>query len=219
MAHNLNLASTLTPNESLASNLRKLMQSHVINECALSRKTEIPQSTLHKILSGKTNDPRASTLKSLSDYFGISIEELLYGAPATRSQIISAQTQSIAVISWSDCINAQAFIDTLTPTNWGKWIVSEPLSKNAYALISKPSIEPRFPKGTIFIVDPTGIPEDGDLLIVYFTNTTEASIRELSIDGPSKLLLPLCPNSSITPLNNEIKILGIVTQTRFFFEK
>lgn len=215
----MNLASTIVLNETLASNLRRLMQTHRINECALSRQTTIPQPTLHKILSGKTNDPRASTLKSLAAYFKVSIEELLYGTPTTKSQNSSVQTQLIAVISWSDCINVQKSIDEHTPTHWNKWIVSEFLSNKAFALTSKASMDARFPKGTIFIVDPTGTAEDGDLVIVHFPNTSEATIRELSVDGPSKFLLPICPNSSICTLDDNINILGIVRQTRFFFEK
>lgn len=216
---NVSSVILLPSNNTLSINLRRLMLSLGINECTLSRSTNIPQPTLHKILSGKTSDPRASTLKILSEHFKISIEELLYGTPVTDLQNTSPQTQSIAVISWGDCLNAKKFVDKLTPSNWNKWVVSEFISHDLYGLVSKCSMEPRFPKGTIFIIDPAGIPEDGDLLIVHFPQTSEASIREFSVDGPSKLLLPICPNSSICPLSDDINILGIVIQTRFFFAK
>src|SRR5579863_6988609 len=74
-----NVAIKIESVENLTDNLRHLMQLKDISEAALARKTAIPQPTLHKILAGKTNDPRASTLKALADFFEISIDELLTG--------------------------------------------------------------------------------------------------------------------------------------------
>lgn len=202
----------------LIHNLRVLMKKVGLNEAELSRKTQIPQATMHKILAGKTEDPRASTLKTLSDFFGISIDELLSGnptSPQTKTPAITAQ--SIPVISWKECVHAIKLISTLTPNNWEKWAVSEFLSANAYALSSKPSMAPRFPKDTLLFIDPDITPEDGDYVVALYTGTEEATIREFSTDGPVQMLLPLNPNTEATPFDKQVTILGVLVKTSFSY--
>lgn len=210
MSNITNLAPKLENIETLASNLRHLMQSNMISECELARQTDIPQPTIHKILTGKTTDPRASTLKSIADFFEISIEELLTGNPSTHN---NSKTQAIAIISWADCLNADNFIKNLTPSNWNNWVVTEFLSKNAYGLISKPCMEPRFPRKTILIIDPDLTPEDGDIVLVHYANTQEATLREMTIDGPSKLLVRISDHSEQAALDDSTKILGVLVKS------
>lgn len=198
----------------LAQNLRNLMNINKITEAALSRQTFLPQPTIHKILSGKTSDPRASTLKALADYFKISIDELVTGIETRRQ---ASSTHSIPVITWSDCINAQKIIETLNPSNWSKWVVTEPLSESCFALISKPSMEPRFPIGTALVIDPTLTPEDGDIILAHYANTSEATLRELTIDGPSILLANIYGNTSPQPMTPDISIKGILVRSIFSY--
>lgn len=214
--HSIHLQSA--EHDLLIVNLRELMKKNGLNEAELSRRTQIPQATVHKILAGKTGDPRASTLKTLSDFFGITIDELLSGNPvATAEKNASVTAQSIPVISWKECTHSNQFTASLTPTNWEKWVVSEFLSKHAYALSSKPSMAPRFPKDTILFIDPDTTPKDGDHVIVLYPDTDEATIREFSVDGPTQLLLPINPNMEITKLTKRIKILGVLVKSSFAY--
>lgn len=203
--------------EALTANLHRLMRAGGLSEAELARRSNIPQPTLHKILSGKTDDPRASTLKALANSFGVSIDELLLGVGSPRQINSTNQAQSIAIISWSECIDAVCFIANLTPTNWNNWLVSEHLSQNAYGLISKASMEPCFPKGTILIIDPDMVAQDGDMVVVHYPNTQEATLRKLSTDGPIKLLLPVNANISASNFEENIKILGVVVKSVFSF--
>ncbi len=215
--HNL-IQSSPEQHDLLIHNLRALMRKACINEAELSRRTSIPQATVHKILAGKTEDPRASTLKILSNFFDISIDELLTGDPVpmgTKNSVVVAQ--SIPVISWKECINSQQFTSKLTPTNWDKWVVSEFLSKHPYALLSKPSMAPRFPKDTVLFIDPDATPKDGDHVVVLYSDTDEATLREFSIDGPTKLLLPLNPNGDLTKLDKSVKIGGVLVKSSFAY--
>lgn|SRR3990167_2440994 len=215
--HNL-IQSSPEQHDLLIHNLRALMRKAGINEAELSRRTSIPQATVHKILAGKTEDPRASTLKTLSNFFGISIDELLTGDPvSTGTKSAAVAAQSIPVISWKECINSQQFTSKLTPTNWDKWVVSEFLSKHPYALLSKPSMVPRFPKDTILFIDPDATPKDGDHVVVLYSDTDEATLREFSIDGPTKLLLPLNPNGDLTKLDKSVKIVGVLVKSSFAY--
>jgi SOS-response transcriptional repressor LexA len=217
MAKPINIPTQVDELEIFTTNLHRLMQAKGLSEAELARKSNIPQSTLHKVISGKTDDPRTSTLKALAHFFEISIDELLTGMDTPRQTSTTTKTQSIAIISWDECTTAISFIKDLTTMNWHSWIAVEYSSKNAYGLVSKSSMEPCFPKGTVLIIDPNIRASDGDMVIVQYPNTQEATLRKLSTDGPTKLLLPINANASHDNLKDDIKILGVLVKSIFSF--
>lgn len=201
----------------LVENLQLLMHEHRINEAELARRTGIPQPTLHKILAGKTTDPRISTLQQLSSYFEISLDAL-YSYDVLQNKKAVSTGKSIPIISWSDCTKANNPGQGLTPNNWDEWvIVDKSKNEHSYALISRACMEPHFPRGTTLIIDPTIKPSDGDLVIVQYPDTQDATLRELSLDGPDKLLLSPYKKSDPEQLTDSIRILGTVVQSRFSY--
>jgi SOS-response transcriptional repressor LexA len=217
-----NLANvTAEPEErdTLTSNLHRLMRIRGVSEAELVRWANIPQATLHKVISGKTDDPRVSTLKALANAFEVSIDELLSGVDTPRKINIIPKTQSIPILSWRECIHAMKLIKNLTPANWNNWVVSEYVSSHAYGLISKASMEPYFSRKTVLIIDRDRIPEDGDIVVVSYPKTSDATLRKLSVDGPTKLLLPMNANGNPTKFKKGIKIIGVVLKSVFSFHK
>lgn len=203
--------------DALIANIQLLLADKGISEAELSRQTGIPQPTLHKILTGKTSDPRISTLKSIAEYFEVSLDNLYSG------NIFQALTpvktgHSVPIINWEMCSDLSK-LAKLSPTNWDEWTVIDHINHtNVYALKSRPSMEPRFPRGTLLIIDPKAHPSDGDLVVTCYPNTTEATLRELLIDGPSKQLLPLKGGATSWEFADDIKIIGTVIQSRFTFQ-
>lgn len=65
-------------------NLRKLMGD--MSEGELSRRTKVPQTTIHRILTGEIRESKPSTLKPLADYFGLTIAQLSERKLEDRSQ-------------------------------------------------------------------------------------------------------------------------------------
>ena len=54
--------------------IQKLMDENgIASVTELSRRTEIPQPTIHKIISGETKKPRQGFLEKVSEYFGVSL--------------------------------------------------------------------------------------------------------------------------------------------------
>jgi len=200
----------------LITNIQNLMRNNGVSEAQLSRQTGIPQPTLHKILSGKTSDPRISTIKTIAEFFNVSVDSL-YNENAKQLNTNQHQGVSAPIISWSDCLQAQKFIAKLSANNWDDWVLVDQEFQGSFCLTSKPSMAPYFPKGTILVVDSAETPRDGDLVIVHFKETTEATLRELSLDGPTKMLVPLNDNVEATPYDNNAKILGVVVQSRFSY--
>ena len=181
----------------LIKNIRRLMHLHGLNEAELARKTAIPQSTLHKILSGFTADPRVSNLRVLADYFAVPLDTLFKAEPWDETaKNYGIASLSLPIISWCHCVDKNFYPGSLSPKNWNDWIVVERNSNTNgnYGLVTKPSMEPRFPRGTILIIDNTTQAHDGDLIVVQYPEAEDATIRELAIDGREKLLLPLNKN-------------------------
>ncbi len=201
--------------------LRKLMSREQINATELARRIDLPQPTIHRLLAGKTDDPKISTLHVIAQYFRITIDQLLGNTPLEGINNFKKSLHSFAipVISWSDAINSEKFIGNLTEDSWQDWFVIDlEASTLTFGLRSKRSMEPRFPTGSFLAVDPHAKLQDGDLVIVYYENTDEATIREVLLDGPKQQLLSIQDSSISDELTTNIKVLGVVIQTKFSYK-
>jgi SOS-response transcriptional repressor LexA len=209
--------SSTSPNVQLLKNLRHLMHLNNITEAELARQTNNPQATIHKIVSGKTADPRISTLQSIADYFRVTLDDLTQGSPSlsTESPISKIKTQFIPLINWDTCVESQKFLQSLSSTNWDNWIPTQNMSQHAYGLLTKASMEPRFPRGTMLLIEPQKTLVDGDLVVVHYPETQEATLRELLLDGPNQYLASINDRTEREVFKNSMKILGTMTEFRF----
>lgn len=62
----------------LAKNLRHLAAREGIKQAALGEKLGVEQSTVQRIMSGKTEFPRLDSLLTVSKFFGYSIDALVH---------------------------------------------------------------------------------------------------------------------------------------------
>ena len=208
------------PTKILMTNLNHFAEKYSIHEAELARQTGIPQPTLHKIMTGKTTDPRISTIQTLADYFGVTLDALYAETPLNDNRS-ARKGKPIPIITWSQCTHYQKALKTLSSTQWLQWVVvDDGKHQNAlFALKSKATCEPHFPRGTIFIIDTKITPHDGDFVVAYFPSTTECTLRELSVDGKTELLLPLNHHAKPDKLSKSIRIIGTVTESRFSFDE
>lgn len=200
----------------LSSNLQLLMNKKGISATELSRQINIPRATINKILYGRTEDPRASTLRAIADYFNLMIDELFSNTLIQLGKTKIA-SQAIPVISWENCIEHETKIRDITSNNWHDWVACDEITPGAYALKSRPSMEEQFPRGTTLIIDPSLSPRDGDYIVVHYPCTKEATLRQLSIDGTENLLLPISQASKVEQLSKKIKILGVLVKSIYSY--
>jgi SOS-response transcriptional repressor LexA len=196
----------------LAQNIKHLISMESITANELAKSVNIPAATMHKIITGKTTDPRVSTLKLISSFFDVSIDALTSeNIEAFDNKTISVC--SMPVVGWRDCIK-DSFVQNLSPKNWKHWVSVEG-NKNSgdFALKSKKSMSPRYPYGTIFVVKKDVSPLDGDLVIVFFKGSVEASIRQLRIDGNRSELISI-NNASTVDSCQGVAVVGVVMQTK-----
>ncbi len=200
--------------------LKELMYRHHITATELARRIDLPQPTVHRLLAGKTEDPKLSTLSIIAQYFQVSIDQLLGATPLEANPLNKPGISlSIPLISWENA-TTKSFTNKLNTSNWNDWfLIDIEASPHSFGLKTKPSMEPRFPGGSILTIDPNITPKDGDLVIVHYKNTAEATIREIILDGPKQLLRSIIADSSMPDeLEQNIKIIGVVIQTRFSYK-
>jgi len=79
--------------------LKTLLFKNNINATELARAIDIPQPTIQRILAGKTEDPKLSTLTAIANYFSLTIDQLLGNSPLTDTAFFN-KTKKSPVISW-----------------------------------------------------------------------------------------------------------------------
>lgn len=220
---NITLVSNQNHSRSqMALNLQALLQNHRLTTSQLAQNLGVPMMTIRRLLSGETADPRISTLKLVADYFKIPVDSLLAeNHPIFIHSSMNMKPHFVPVISWSQA-GEIASLDDLDLTQWKEWhpiTLNEDkmISKQSYALESRPSMHPRFPRGTLFIIDPEFRPNDGDLVLVKIKKNNQLTLRELTIDPPEWHLHPIVSESN--PLQYSEKnyaIIGVVVLTLFY---
>lgn len=204
----------------LSRNILTLIKRSNISEVELAKALEIPYNTVHRLINGTTTDPKISTLKMIADYFNINLDSLIHGDDPSVSSKANKNIASVPIVNW-DLLSSDNFIESIASSNWTSWqpvplVSTEEMGENSYAIESKKSMAPRFPLGTIFIIDPNAKPIDSDLVLIKMKNNSGVSLRELIIDPPT---WQLCPISSKAPslafCKEEHSIIGIVLFTIF----
>lgn len=209
----------------LSKNLRALLDEHRVSENDVAQALNIPVMTVRRIVSGETTDPRISTLKLFADYFTVTIDSLIE-SDGKKSITLTKKNlpHFIPVLDWKTAMNIKSIKD-LDLTSWKEW---HPialgnqylLSNDAFALASRPSMQPRFPIGTLFIIDPKEDPVDGDIILIQMRKDKNLSLRELIIDPPKWQLQPIIPGSEILFYEEKQQhIVGVVVLTMLYTRK
>lgn len=210
--------------QKLAENLRALLKKHNLNAHQLAQKLSLPKMTIGRLLSGETTDPRISTLKLISDYFNVSLDYLI----KTDAQIIVKALQQnkphfVPQLDW-DTVQKINDLNELDLSTWREWksisLGEQKVGKNAFALESQPSMYPRFPQGTVFIIDPSAIPMDGDIVLLKLKRNHELTLREWMTDSSEWKLRPIVTGAAILHYSKiEHQIIGVNVLTMLYNRK
>ena len=205
----------------LGDRILYLMEKHKINAAILSRDTGIPNATLNRLLHGVMDDPKLSILKSIANYFSISIDELLNDK--SKNALFSKENTNFAelpIISWKNSIKYKDIIPELNKENWAQWILTEKtFSSNSYALVTKRYMEPQFPTGALLIIDPNAEIMNYDLVLVHYEGTSEPIIEEIIFEGSNILYRNINGEEIKSNLNEKKIILGVVMNTIISYNK
>lgn len=214
---------------SVKENLKYLMKRDgKISEGELSRKTGIPQTTIHRILSGEIKESKPSTLRPLANYFGLTIAQLQGDEPLLTQRSISdacntytmhsTPARLLPLISWEEISWWHDLCKNYTPDTKNGWIATnKDVSPSAYGLIVQGNSMtsnhgPNFENGFEIIVDPNRPPKHRDFVIARHPEHPLPLLRQLSIEGGEYVLFPLNPRYPVLILNNLSEVYGVVCQ-------
>lgn len=205
----------------IAKNIKNLMAEDFISESELARQTDLPQTTINRLLLGITIDPRANTLIPIARYFGVTVDYILgqdtadhKRIPGTRNQNNPSSWHHIPIIEWQDILSWPFKKKNYTPSSHGSWITTEnDVSDTSFALKSLSFMEPRFRRGSIIIVDPKFDVKDGNHVIVSIGNA-EPTVRKVIKDGSEIHLIKLYQRDNPVKIKKSDTIIGTIVETR-----
>lgn len=212
--------------QELSKRLQRLFKLNDTNISQTAQKLGIPMMTIRRLISGETKDPRLSTLKLITDHFGITIDALFREDPVSIEATKNTKSYSVPFIDWETIAKISSIKD-LNLDNWKEWqpisfdeSEDQLLSNEAFAIESRPSMYPRFPQGSIFIIDPLVKPNDGDIILLKIKKNNEIALKELIIDPPEWKLYPIVSGSNSIQYSEEsFYIIGVNMLTLLYKRK
>jgi SOS-response transcriptional repressor LexA len=212
-----------TNNSSLSSILIELIEKFNISEAELARAIKLPRATINRIKSGKIIDPRSSTLTLISDYFKVSIDQLLGHAPISFNKYQELNIIRVPILEWSQLINIDMITKAQGENTLSKdWIYFEcdnkKNSNSLFALqIEGDAMWPYFDDKSIIFIDTALVPQNRNFVVAYVASSDDIILRQLLIDGKSKILTPL--NTLFPPINlsSDDKLIGVVAHVKKSF--
>ena len=199
--------------------LSYLLNQGGISEAELARKISIPRATINRLASGRTPDPRASTLSAIAHYFNVSVDQLLGKQPLyfdSNQTIIATKHSSIPLVDLKETINWKELINRLKPDEHFDWIMVDPsIDEGKFALrVKGESMWPQFQENTILIIDPKKEAKNRDFIIAHIKKNDEIIFRQLIIEDRYRFLKAINNIFPTIQLDDQDKIIGIVIQIR-----
>ncbi|SFJ74948.1 helix-turn-helix domain-containing protein [Succinivibrio dextrinosolvens] len=221
----------------ISERLALLLKEKNITANALSKKTGVPQPTIHKILEGKTTNPGINTISALAkgldttifnlmlyisdeeaehiyDSEGMTLKERRTGSHEIFKRKIEVQYKA-PLLSWVQAGNMTQIKDE--ELNEWYYYPGKAANDHIFCLrVEGESMEPKYQDGDIVFVDPDKAYNNGSTVIVVDDDYPEgsyATMKKLVMDGPKKYLKPLnpeWPGPKFIDFTNTMRIVGVV---------
>lgn len=210
----------------LSDRLIQLMKAQGLSEGELSRRTEVAQSQINRIKKGHIENPGIESLMRISNYFSISIEQLIGENSIPDGVLYKHNRQhfgwnSIPFLNWDQILEFTGNESSKNLDNLPHIAVDIPLGKTKlFALkMSGTYMEPKFSPNTVLVFQTGGCAEDGRFVLIKYYNKNTPVLRELFLDGDT--IYASCINSKFDgykELGNKDIIVATLIQSRCDFE-
>lgn len=194
------------------NSILELMRAHDIHISQLAREINVPQPTMHRLLKGKIDDIKLTTLLAIADFFSVNIEDLIKNKsfPSTSISPVLISCRNVPIVTWKEA----AYFPNLDYSEQREYVCASTIfSEKAFALVAKASFMPTFVKGTILIVETSAEPIDGDYVVAIYPGSSEATLRLIVFDGPNLELKRISGGTNVEPIKKGISIIGTVLQS------
>ncbi|MDP3268070.1 MAG: S24 family peptidase [Legionella sp.] len=210
----------------IKDNLLFLTRKFNISEAELSRKANLPQATLNRLLKGTTDDPRASTLKTIADFFNITVDQLLSDQLLKESTF---DTTRLPIYTMDQNQSILEKIQSNMSLEWSNLLIKkeeqsvevEPsISDRCMAFeVKGDSMFPQFIEGIFVIIDTTVIAKHRDFVIYLLDKSKQIVLRQYIEEEDNHILKPI--NYAYKPIQIDEKdiLIGTVIQAKSDFRK
>ncbi len=203
----------------IKENLLFLTKKHNISEAELARRVNLPQATVNRLLNGVTDDPRASTLNAIANFFNVSVDQLINNklmkestSDTTRLPIYTPNYDRSLIHK-----SGQHIIwDTVLMKKEASFLEVEPSIKATCIVfeVEGDSMWPQFIEGIFVIVDTTLKPKHRDFVMYLLSGTRQIILRQYIEEGHDRILKPLNYGYKPVQIHKNDICIGVVIQSK-----
>ena len=201
----------------IAKIVRKLMEHANMSEADLSRGVNLPQTTINRLLTGQTTDPRVSTLVAIAQFFEISLEQVLgRELLVLNSNCRHGKSSTIPVVPW-ECLQ-EFFCNKLKNENClTTWLKTEKLlNPGSFALTTPVSCASIFGEASTLVLN--RLTEESQILDGQITlvevESGQFCLRKVLKDGAEYYLKRLFSPFDIEKTNDKTIFHACVVEAR-----
>lgn len=200
----------------ISNMLNYLLELSNISEAELARKINIPRATINRLTTGRTPDPRASTLNAIAEFFDVTVDQLLGKQSLSQRAKLAMNNTTVPIIEWKSSCNWKNVIEKLKPNTSHEWVmIDEATDEAKFGIrVNGESMWPQFQTNTILIIAPHREPKNRDFVIAHLRDSDEIVFRQLIVDDKYKFLKAINNIFPTIRLDNNGEIIGVVVQTR-----
>lgn len=197
---------------SLSSNLQALLDKHNLRISKLAKEIDVTVSTLSKLINGQIEDPRATTLTQIATYFNISTDELLgLNIVNVTEDGVNKKFANIPIYT-----NQQMQkMNTLVHVNASSHKLLEIDNSHNNYFISQfdgLAMMPLFDEKTQILFKRTHDATNKQFVLYRNLITDVIALRQLLVDGESKILKPTNPDFPIIAMSNNEEIIAVAIE-------
>ncbi|WP_339617225.1 LexA family transcriptional regulator [uncultured Gilvimarinus sp.] len=210
--------------KTIAERIKYLLKNSPMTQKAVAAAIGARESSITQWKNGE-HTPDSENLQKLARVLSTTTEYILYGEDAGIREggaLYQMEVRKVPLISSIDAGSWGEVIDNFQPGDADEWInTSARVSKQAFALrvkgdsMTNPYGSPSIPEGAIVIVDPNIEATSGKIVVAKLTDSQEATIKRLIMDGPNTYLKPLNPEYKAIPVNGNCTIVGVALKVEF----
>lgn len=209
------------------SNILKTMMSEVkITVTELARQTGVGQPVIHRMASGETDNPKVMSLSPIAKFFDLNLSQLIGDEPLPSDRISGIHNpyyrswSQLPLLSWEQAVY---WPETKLPQDTVSYIATEAMvSEKAFAVkIEDQTMQPRFAKDSMIVIEPSLTPADNDFALVHVEGEPKAQFKQILFDGKDLYLKPLNSDFEIRHITGEYRVLGVMVQalTEFYQDR
>ena len=213
---------------SVAQVLKKLIDDNHLNVSQLSKNTGLSNTTIKRMCTEDEANPTLSSVEKLADFFGIKASQMLGLEPLTTQNTgYFPKTEfwnNVPLLTLEESLfwpENEKSIKENKLTQYAKTDID--ISDKTFAIIAKNgTLEPRFPDGTVLIIEPDRTPKNKDFVLVLINSKKLPQFRQIFVDGSDYYVKAINPDmanvNQLEPINFKcFKLIGIIIQAKIEF--